>query len=258
MASQAGSTFSPSDILPRDGHQPYPKRPESDAEYEQDTDAQPVFGAPARGPMSGKGRSASPPSVFDRPNDSQERETERTSQGSDDPGAYDLKPPPPAISHDNIEELSNRFFSDDHLDIILRDQNAGPRFIRFLNQYKPQYATTLTHYIESRKAITAVEYANAIADSIPKEEGESAYIAATLDDAFAAKSQRILEDLVEEALPAYLTHRMVALVTDSLVKAITGEGAPLMKDLIPNLAEVFCISDPSIADNPIVYASEDT
>ena len=206
--------------------------------------------------MNGNGRSASPPSVFDRPDDSQERETEPTTRGSDDPEAYDLKPPAPSVRHDNIEELATRFFSDDHLDIILRDQNAGPRFVRFLDQYKPQYATTLTHYIESRKAITAVEYANAIADQVPTEEGESPHIAAKLDETFAAKSQRILEDLVEEALPAFLTHRMVALVTDSLVKAITGEGAPLMKELIPNLAEVFCISDPSLADNPIVYASE--
>lgn len=257
MGSQAPSTFSPSDILPQDGHRPNPKRPESDAEYESEANGQPVFGAPAGEPMSGNnGRSASPPSVFDRQDDSRERDTEPTTQDSDDPGAYDLKPPAPSISHENIEELTDRFFSADHLDVILRDQNAGPRFVRFLNQYKPRYATTLTHYIESRKAITAVEYANAIAEQIPTNEGESSYIAAALDDAFATKSQKILEDLLVEALPAFLTHRMVALVTDSLVKAITGQGVPLMKELIPNLAEVFCISDPSLSDNPIVYASE--
>lgn len=254
--SQTGSSFSPSDILSQDGHKPYPNRPKSDVDHEQKEDGQPVFGAPSGAPMSGNGRSASPPSVFDRPDDSQERETEPTTQGSDDPGAYDLKPPAPSISHENIEELGNRFFSPDHLDTILRDRNAGPRFVRFLNEYRPRHATTLTHYIESRKAITAVEYANAIAQQIPTDEHESRHFAATLDEAFAAKSQRILEDLIEEALPAFLTHRMVALVTDSLVKAITGEGVPLMKEMIPNLAEVFCISDPSLQDNPIVYASE--
>jgi hypothetical protein len=261
MGSQAESTFSPSDILPRDGHQPYPKRPPSDADYaheEEEEEGQPVFGAPSGAPVpgNGNGRSASPPSIFDKPSSSQERGTEPTTQGSDDPGAYDLKPPAPLISHDNIEVLADRFFSADHLDMILRDQYAGPRFVRFLNQYKPRYATTLTHYIESRKAITAVEYANAIASQIPADEGEDRHVAATLGEAFEAKSQRILDDLVEEALPAFLTHRMVGLVTDNLVKEITGEGVPVMKDLIPNLAEVFCISDPSLADNPIVYASE--
>ena len=203
--------------------------------------------------MSGNG-SASPPSVFDGPEDQQERVTP-TTQASDEQEGYDLKAPAPNIAHTNIEELAGRFFSTDHLDIILRDHNAGPRFVRFLHEFKPQHSATLTHYIESRKAITAVEYANAIAEQIPTE-GESPHLAATLDDSFTAKSQSILEDLIEDALPAYLTHRMVALITDCLVKAITGEGAPVMKDMIPNLAEVFCISDPSLPDNPIVYASE--
>jgi hypothetical protein len=31
-----------------------------------------------------------------------------------------------------------------------------------------------------------------------------------------------------------------------------------MRELIPSLAEVYCISDPSLPDNPIVYASEGT
>ena len=253
--SKANSTFAPSDILPQDGHKPYPKRPLSEAPHEeQEEGSQQVFGAPAGARTSGNG--SEPPSVFDKPDDSQGHETEATTHDDNDQGDYDLKPPPPAIRHDNIEELSNRFFSADHLDTILRDQNAGPRFVRFLNQYKPEYATTLTHYIESRKAITAVEYANAIASQIPTDDEEQPHFAATLDDAFANKSNQILEDLVEEALPAFLTHRMVGLVTDSLVKEITGEGAPLMRELIPNLAEVFCISDPSLTDNPIVYASE--
>ena len=258
MGSRAGSTFSPSDILPQDGYEPYPKRPQSDADHERAKQGEGQFGAPAGAPVSGNGndRSASPPSVFDKPSSSQERGTELTTQGSDDPGAYDLKAPAPAVSHDNVEALADRWYSSDHLDIILRDPNAGPRFVRFIEEYKPQYATTLTHYTELRKAITAIEYANAIAEHIPADEGEEPHIAATLDESFAAKSQRILDELVEEALPAFLTHRMVGLVTDTLVKEITGEGAPFLKDLVPNLAEVFCISDPSLTDNPIVYASE--
>ena len=254
MNSRPASTFSPSDILPQDGHQPYPKRPPSDADEEQERDEQAVLGASSTAPMSGNG-SASPPSVFDGPEEQHERVTP-TTQASDEREAYDLKAPAPNVSHANIEELAGRFFSTDHLHTILRDHNAGPRFLRFLHEYKPQHSTTLTHYIESRKAITAVAYANAIAEHIPTDEGESPHIAATLDDAFTAKSQSILEDLIEDALPAYLTHRMVALITDCLVKAITGEGTPVMKDMIPDLAEVFCISDPSLPDNPIVYASE--
>lgn len=250
--SDPHSTFSPSDILPQDGHQPYPKRPQDEMDEEQHKSEQPVFGAP-NGASNSRGGSASPPSVFDQ---QQEPDTEPTSQGSDEAGAYDLKPPPPSVRHENIEELAGRLYSADHLDLILRDQNSGPRFIRFLNEFKPQHAKILTHYLEAKKAITAIQYANAIADQIPALPGEAPHIAATLDEAFEEKSQKIVEDLVEEALPAYLTHRLVSQVTDVMVKEITGNGTPLMRELIPSLAEVYCISDPSLPDNPLVYASE--
>ena len=68
--------------------------------------------------------------------------------------------------------------------------------------------------------------------------------------------QENVESLLEDALPAYVTHRLTQLVTESLVKEITGNNAPIMRELIPSLAEVYCITDPSLPDNPIVYASE--
>lgn len=221
---------------------------------DQQKGEQPVFGAPNETSTS-RGGSASPPSVFDAPDQQHDSGTEPTSQGSDDAG-YDLKPPPPSVSHDNIEALAGRLWSADHLDVILRDQSSGPRFIRFLNDYKPQYADTLNHYLEAKKAMTAIQYANAIADQIPALPGEAPHVAATLDETFEEKSQKIVEDLVEEALPAYLTHRLVSQVTDVMVKEITGNGTPLMRDLIPSLAEVYCIADPSLPDSPLIYASE--
>ena len=255
--SNPQSDFSPSDILPQDGHRPYPKRPQDELEDEQEKGDQPAFGAPA-GAAASRNGSASPPTVFDAPDEQHDHDTEPTSQGSDEQGAYDLKPPPPSVTHDNIEALAGRLYSADHLDTILRDQNSGPRFIRFLNEFKPQHVTTLTHYLGMKKAITAIQYANALADKIPALPGEAPHIAAKLDEAFEERSQQIVEDLVEEALPAYITHRLVSQVTDVMVKEITGNGTPLMRDLIPSLAEVYCISDPSLPDNPLVYASEGT
>ena len=207
--------------------------------------------------MSADG-SASPPSVFDQGEEQTEQLTAPTTalgSGSDEP-SYDLKPPPPSISHDNVESLALRFFSVDHLDLILRDHALAARFTRFLNQYRAQHAPTLGRYMETKKAMAAIEYANALADHIPATPGHPPYIAATMDDRFEAKSKRTVETLVEDALPAYLTHRLVTLVTDTLVKDITGNSAPIMRELIPSLAEVYCVTDPSLPDNPIVYASE--
>ncbi|KAK5134953.1 hypothetical protein LTR08_005904 [Meristemomyces frigidus] len=261
------STFNPVNLLPDDMPQTtYPETPRRgghklDSLPERSSQAD--FGAPAgAASMSQRGsvaRSVSPPSVFDGGEEGPEQYTEPTTalgSGSDEP-SYDLKPPPPSISLDNVESLAGRFFSVDHLDLILRDHTLASRFTRFLNQYRPQHTPTLVRYIETKKAMKAIEYANAIAEQIPTTLGHPPYVAAMLDDRFEAKSRRTVEDLVEVALPAYITHRLVTLVTDTLVKEITGNGAPIMRELVPSLAEVYCVTDPSIADNPIVYASEE-
>jgi hypothetical protein len=217
------------------------------------------FGEASPQDVMSAGRSSGAPSVFDQIEE-QDHYTPPTTVNnlgpeSDEP-SYDLKPPPPSVSHDNVETLSERLFSADHLDVILRDRNLAARFSRFLSQYRPQHVATLSRYLETKKAITAIEYANAVAESIPTSQGHPPYVAATLDDRFEAKSVEAVEVLVEEALTAYITHRLVTLVTDTLVKEITGNSAPIMRDMIPSLAEVYCVSDPSLPDNPIVYASE--
>lgn len=44
--------------------------------------------------------------------------------------------------------------------------------------------------------------------------------------------------------------------TDCVSKDITGQAIPVVQDLVGNLAEVFCLTDPSVHDNPIIFASE--
>lgn len=249
--------FNPSDILPQDGHNTY-NSPNSELETtpEDDEDSQPVFGAPRGAAMSDR-RSPSPPSVFDDNQNGRNNDTPpTTTNDSEEQGDYDLKPPAPKHGYSNVETLATRFFSSDHLDLILRDPALGPRFTKFMETYKPQHAKMLKQYIESKKALIAIEYANAIADSIPATSGGPPCAAASLDDTFEEKTRQTSEYLVEEALPAYLTNRLVASITDVLVKEITGNSSPMMRDLVPSLAEVYCLADPSLPDNPIVYASD--
>ncbi|THX31003.1 hypothetical protein D6D12_03183 [Aureobasidium pullulans] len=171
---------------------------------------------------------------------------------------YDLKPPPPSVTHSNMEHLSMRFFSVDHLNIILRDYQLSARFHRFLTQYKPYILPAFDSYVDTQKAVAAIEYANSLANSLPSLTGDIPRPAAVMDESFQERSKMVVQELVDDALPAYITHRLVTVVTDSLVKEITGNNAPIMRELIPSLAEVYCITDPSIPDNPIVYASEGT
>ena len=205
------------------------------------------------------------PFVFDDPHEAeaeaQDHYTEPTTafgSGLEDQGSYDLKPPAPSVSQSNLEALAVRFFSIDHLNAILKDPVLANRFSRFLHQYRAQHIPKLNQYFEAKKAKAAIEYANAVANQLPVEGDHAPYIAATLNARFDSRMKEIVEDLVEDALPAYVTHRLTGLVTESLVKEVTGNNAPVMRELIPSLAEVYCITDPSLPDNPIVYASEGT
>jgi len=177
----------------------------------------------------------------------------------DEPTHYDLKPPPPSISISNAENLHNRLYSPDHLNVILQDSSLTSKFSYFLQQFKPRLSPILSRYLEVRKAKAAIDYANAIVeqmttlglDSLPNTP------AATLNQTFELRCRQAEEKLVNDALPAYITHRLVLLVTDCLVKEITGNSVPIMQALIGGLAEVYCMTDPSLPDNPIVYASEE-
>ena len=175
------------------------------------------------------------------------------------PTSFDLKPPPPNKKVKNIDTLSEKLFSGEHLRVILKDPSFFLRFTAFLNRYKPQCAPVLVRYLEAQKATKAIEYANALAEVIKPAPGEhsSPCPAASIDPRFEARSKRSFETLVNEALPAYITNSLTKVVTESMVREITGTGMPVMRELVGGLAEVFCLADPSIKDCPIVYASEE-
>ncbi|KAI9728672.1 MAG: hypothetical protein M1828_002778 [Chrysothrix sp. TS-e1954] len=178
--------------------------------------------------------------------------TSRDPSGEEPPNSYDLKPPPLGVSLSNIELLSERLFSTDHLKYILRDSSSFARFKGFLDKYRPNGKQALQRYLEIQKAVSAVDYANAVANKLNHRRG-----AARLERDFDARARSQLEALADDCLPGYITHRLVQLVTETLVKEITGQNTPIMRDMVRGLAEVYCLSDPSLPDNPIVYASEE-
>ena len=173
---------------------------------------------------------------------------------------FDLRPPPPNKPVKLLDTLSERLFSAEHLGTILRDPAFFLRFTTFINRFKPSSAPVLVRYLEAQKAIKAVEYANALAESIKplpgEHSGQIACAAATVDARFEARAKRALDTLVHDALPAYITYGLVKVVTETIVREITGTAMPVMRELVAGSAEVFCLSDPNQKDNPIVYASE--
>lgn len=201
------------------------------------------------------------PSMLDREQSSPEMQNHVGYPSPGDHGQnFDLRPPPPNKPVKLLDSLSERLFSAEHLEVILRDPAFFLRFTTFINRYQPSSAPVLVRYLEAQKAIKAVDYANALAESIKPFPGEHSgqipCAAATIDARFEARAKRALDSLIHDALPAYITFGLVKVVTETIVREITGTAMPVMRELVAGSAEVFCLSDPNQKDNPIVYASE--
>jgi hypothetical protein len=75
-------------------------------------------------------------------------------------------------------------------------------------------------YLESQKALTAVRYANALVEQLaaPQKQHRSRGSPqkndiATVDGKFQEFAHELLDELVTDALPAYIAYRMVSTVT---------------------------------------------
>ncbi|KAH0843299.1 non-specific serine/threonine protein kinase [Fonsecaea pedrosoi] len=181
---------------------------------------------------------------------------------------FDLHPPPPPSRPrpPSVETLSESLFSSGHLNTLLRDPQYLARFTTFLTRYRPQYHPVLLRYLDTQKAIKAIEYANAVAEGLSPssddgDDGDDSNgevsIAATLDRAFEQLSNAAFRLMVDSALPMYVTYNLVKLVTECLIDEITGSRTSSTRDLVGGLSEVFCLTDPKQEDNPIIFASDE-
>ena len=255
-------------VMPRLQHQrSIPNVPTLDTDRHQPSHEAVVLPSPRSPEAAMHGGFPLPPSHKSSSPDHGDTSTRDTSIDPDpllpmaDPGQnFDLRPPPPNKPVKFLDTLSEQLFSAEHLETILRDPAFFLRFTAFLNRYRPHAAPVLVRYLETQKAMKAVEYANAVAQAIRPLSGDpterTPCLAASIDPRFEARAKQSLESLVHDALPMYVTHALVKVVTESMVREITGTTMPVMRELVGGLAEVFCLSDPSLPDNPIVYASE--
>ena len=171
-----------------------------------------------------------------------------------------LRAPLPNKTLSTIDGLLEQLFSQEYLQFVIHDPILFARFTGFLNRYRPHLAPLLIQYLETRKAISAVEYANAVAanvSALPRDRDSIARVAASVDPGFEQRCRTASEMLENDALPALVTYDLVKIVTDVMVKEITGaHQTPVMRDLVQGLTEVFCLTDPSLEDNHIIYASD--
>jgi hypothetical protein len=178
----------------------------------------------------------------------------------DDPANFDLLAPPmdEMTGVYSMEKRAEQLFSSAHLEKIFLEPRSLLKFTNFLNTHRPQSIAILIFYLDALKALRAITYANAISEALEPIEGfpftEQAP-RSTQNAALEAKAKQAFDVLVREDLPAYIVHVWIHIVSVSIQRRVTGTMAPHLREASEGLAEVFCLTDPSRPDNPIVFAS---
>ncbi|KAK6504983.1 hypothetical protein TWF481_006916 [Arthrobotrys musiformis] len=190
----------------------------------------------------------------------------------DESYSYDLLPPTPNVptrqerlAAEQIEELSQKLYSKDHLRMITSDPGLLHSFSRFLASYRPSASTDLlTYYLDARKAIKAINYANALAGSLgPSPSPDRSWIhtedegITPVNKVLERKAADAFKILTEQELPRYVSWVYTEIVTYNIQKKITGSEIRYLEESSNELGEVFCLTDPQRHDNPIVFASEE-
>jgi PAS domain S-box-containing protein len=178
-----------------------------------------------------------------------------------EPGSYDLvRDDEEPVKRYSLEERSELLFSTEHLKVIFSDPSLLLRFTSFLSHNRPNSVPMLIYYLDALKALKAIRYANSITGSLDAIEGhdftnETAPPAA--NRVLEQKARDAFQVLVRDDLPAYITHLYIQTVSISITMRITGTLPAHLRQASEGLAEVFCLTDPSRSDNPIVFASEE-
>ena len=181
----------------------------------------------------------------------------------DDPKSFDLVAPNEIEDGKgySLEAQSEKLFSREHLEAIFQDTASLLRFTSFLSLARPKSVPVLIYYLDALKALRAINYANAVAEALePLESLEftEGGVRSTVNAVLESKAKQAFDVLVKEDLPAFITHVFIQVVSVSIQKRVTGNLPPLLREASEGLAEVFCLTDPSRSDNPIIFASEGT
>lgn len=180
----------------------------------------------------------------------------------DDPANFDLlaAPPEDATGVYPLEKRSEQLMSKEHLRLMFQDPKLLLQFTGFLNSHRPRSVRTLVYYLDSLKALRAIEYANAISEALePLRDLDftKSPPSQTTNKSLHDRADQAFDVLVRDDLPAFITYTWIQIVSESIQRRITGTLAPHLREASEGLAEVFCLSDPSRKDNPIVFASEE-
>jgi hypothetical protein len=161
----------------------------------------------------------------------------------------------------SLETLSDFLFASEHLKNVFADPSSLLDFTSFVSACRPKSIPMLMYYLDATEAVKAVNYAITIAQSlepIPEHDFTSDIVKTTMKSELEDKAEKAFKVIVQEDLPAFVTQLYVQTVKSSMMRRIIGPSAQPMRDAPDGMLEVFCLTDPSRPDNPIVFASKGT
>ncbi|KAF9883247.1 hypothetical protein FE257_003803 [Aspergillus nanangensis] len=161
-----------------------------------------------------------------------------------------------------LERMGEIMFSNQHMLTILSNSRYLARFREFLADERPRSLSTLTYYLNTIKALKAINYANALVRlSVdvppPSVDVADSPVGLTLNQALEDRLVDALHALTAEELPAFITSRCISITSRIVEGRIRGTLPAKFQGTSDALAEVFCLTDPSRPDNPIIFASEE-
>ncbi|CAG8927139.1 unnamed protein product [Penicillium salamii] len=178
--------------------------------------------------------------------------------------SYDLVAPyeGDAAPLHTLERQADLMFCREHMLAILNNPRWLARFREFLAQERPGAFSTLTYYLNASKSLKAIEYANALvrlAVDVPTAGIETAEqpVGPTVNMALEKRVQVALDALTAEELPAFITATCINITGKVVEERVRGTLPDKFQGTADALAEVFCLTDPSRPDNPIIFASQE-
>ncbi|KAJ5697004.1 hypothetical protein N7536_007416 [Penicillium majusculum] len=183
---------------------------------------------------------------------------------SEENGSYDLIAPYDGgdLPLYKLERIADIMFSSEHMLTILNNPRYLARFRDFLLEERPRSMSTLTYYLNASKALKAIHYVNALVrlsvdvpPPVVQTDGEAAGVTVN-----RVLEQRVIDGLLAltaEELPAFITSRCIAITSKIVEERVRGTLPMKFRGTSNALAEVFCLTDPSRPDNPIIFASEE-
>ncbi|PTU19980.1 hypothetical protein P175DRAFT_0509942 [Aspergillus ochraceoroseus IBT 24754] len=194
--------------------------------------------------------------------------------------SYDLIAPGTSDDHDAprfpLERHAERMFSPVHMRIILTTPRFLAHFREFLMEERPRSLPALTYYLNAIKALKALEYANELMRKLPpsssSSSAESSHSGRDTDTtttfttdtdasmyhmAIERRVHDALDALTAEELPAFITSTCIRITSTIVEERVRGTLPAKFQGTSDALAEVFCLTDPSRRDNPIIFSSEE-